>query len=167
MHSHERSAPRSVAPGPLLEHPVRGHSILKPRAPSVVSGARHRFRGASHGTSLQIVLLECRPTRSRSPFIRQRRSFQRIAASFGLGALSVRALSSTHRRDAEDLPSDFCHPILSTQTAPVLQSSEEALRLAPDFSEGPAGSRQSSPLRRDRSSVDELLARRPRDDLHL
>lgn len=40
---------------------------------------------------------------------------------------------------------------LSTQSAPVLQSSEEALRLAPDFSEGPAGSRQSSPLRRDRS----------------
>jgi hypothetical protein len=116
-----------------------------------VSGARHHFRGASHVTSLQSVLPECRHTRSLSPSIRQRRAFHRVAASFRLGALLVRALSSTHPSDAENLPSDFCHPILSTQSAPVLQSSEEVRRLAPDFSEGPAGSRQSSPLRRDRS----------------
>lgn len=63
--------------------------------------------------------------------------FPRFATSFGLDTLSVRTLSSTHRRGAKNLPSDVCHPNLYP-SAPVLSSL--------DFDSGshPTSSRDSS-----------------------
>lgn len=97
-----------VSPAPFHEDPVRGLSLsdaehlpswTEPRTdlhrPAAVCCARGYSRRRS--PRVPVCLLPAAPR------------LRHAAASFWLGALSVRALSSTNRRGTKALPPDVCH----------------------------------------------------------
>jgi hypothetical protein len=102
-----------LTPGLFHGHPVRGHPLPSPEhlssctEPSASFRLQRPPRFAEAVNFLEVTLrVPIRPI-SAAPRL------SRTAVSFGLGTLLVQALSNLHRRDAEALPTDVCHPTTS------------------------------------------------------
>lgn len=146
----------------FLGRPVRGFPDSRSRAPSVVSGAFAAFAATATLSSSQVILRS--PERTYPFALSPRpRAYHATAASFGLDALLLPALSSRHQRGAADTSNQRMPPKrFSTSLHPCSRRSRDG-RSRLRFARETRLFTQASLLWRDRSiSFVEVFARRRR-----